>query len=291
MTTVILQEDIEAADHRRMVALTVELVRRGELPAFYVSPPVRNRLERDLQRKLSSELSGIATRVLDGLDGGTLRFGNADAITAILGPDAEIVTEGVAAAFEPSFEDAARTSFNREALSIFRGSGIELNWDIVQPQAREVLKNHAFTASKKLIDRVVFDVNATLLDGFDQGLGTREVGRNLRGLITNLKGKEAELIARTEINSAGNTGNFIALKTAQVEYIQWITAVDGRVRPTHMNQHAMVVKTGDRFPNHLLHPGDRSGDIGEWINCRCAGVAYFPTQGELLLDTPYTGSA
>lgn len=108
-------------------------------------------------------------------------------------------------------------------------------------------------------------------------------------MILDLKTRQAEGIARTEVNSAGNTGNFFAMETAQVEYIQWITASDGRVRETHMLQHAMVVKREARFPNNLKHPGDRSGRLDEFINCRCAGVAYFPLQRELTLETPYTG--
>ena len=141
------------------------------------------------------------------------------------------------------------------------------------------------------MDRVVGDVNKTLTKGFNDGLGSKEVGRNLRGVIKNLRNFEGERIARTEINSAGNQGNFMALEQASVEYIQWITAVDNRVRDSHMDQHAMVIRRGEQFPNSLRHPGDKSGRPEEWINCRCAGVAYFPLPSELTKDTPYTGRA
>ncbi|MBC8280742.1 MAG: hypothetical protein H8E48_08155 [Chloroflexi bacterium] len=281
----------DSAEHRRMVALTVELVKRKELPAFYVAPPKRNKLEQALQRRLSRELAGLAGGLIEGLGAGTLGLSNEGAIAASLAEEVEVATNGVQTAYEEAYLISAEDSFNREAAQILSRSGVGLEWDLVQPQARQVLKDQSFQASKALMDRVVGDVNKTLLGGFDEGLGTREIGKNLTGVIRNLRSRDAEGIARTEINSAGNTGNFLALKTANVEYMQWISAQDARVRTSHMLQHGLVVKREERFPNNLQHPGDRDGRLEEWINCRCAGVAYFPTNRDLLKDTPYVGRA
>lgn len=281
----------DRVEQRRLVALTVELVRRGELPAFYASPPERTRMERALQRKLAAELSGFAGKLLDGLDGNLFGPSNDAMITAALADDVEIATDAIQGAYESAYLQTAKDSFEKQAVNILRDADIALDWNQVAPQAQRILKEQSFTASKKLMDRVVGDVDRVLLKGFEEGLGTKEIGQRLGTVIQNLRSKEAEGIARTEVNSAGNTGNFIALQTANVEYMQWITASDGRVRETHMLQHGLVVKTEERFPNGLLFPGDKSGSIDEWINCRCAGIAYFPTKLELLKDTPYVGTA
>ena len=98
-------------------------------------------------------------------------------------------------------------------------------------------------------------------------------------MILDLKTRQAEGNARTEVNSAGNTGNFFAMETAQVEYIQWISASDGRVRETHMLQHAMVVKREARFPNNLKHPGDRSDRLDEF---RIRFVVFYRCYPEIL---------
>ena len=51
-------------------------------------------------------------------------------------------------------------------------------------------------------------------------------------------------------------------------------------------------KCGKALTNGLRHPGDRDGTpIGEWISCRCAGVAYFPLRSELGQATPFVGRA
>ena len=62
-----------------------------------------------------------------------------------------------------------------------------------------------------------------LVRGFMEGLGTREIGRNLRGVIDDISSRQAEGIARTEVNGAANRGNFLAMEEAQVEYVQWNT--------------------------------------------------------------------
>ena len=51
-------------------------------------------------------------------------------------------------------------------------------------------------------------------------------------------------------------------------------------------------KCGKALTNGLRHPGDRDGTpIGEWISCRCAGVAYSPLRSELGQATPFVGRA
>ena len=84
----------------------------------------------------------------------------------------------------------------------------------------------------------------------------------------------------------------MAMEEAEVEYVQWLAAQDTRTRPTHLAQHALVVRRGERFPNGLKHPGDRDGTpIAAWISCRCAGAAYFPLRSELGRATPFVGRA
>ena len=130
-----------------------------------------------------------------------------------------------------------------------------------------------------------------LVPGVNERLGTREMGRNLRSAIDDIPSRKAEGIARTEVNGAANRGNFLALEEAQVEYVQWIAALDARTRPSHVAHHGLVVRRGERFPNGLLHPGDRNGTIGEWFACRCAATAYFPLRSELGQQTPFVGRA
>ena len=130
-----------------------------------------------------------------------------------------------------------------------------------------------------------------LVRGVDEELGNRGIGRNRSSVMQDISSRQVEGIARTEVNSAANRGNFLAMEEAQVEYVQWIAAQDARTRPSHVAHHALVGRRSERFPNGLRHPGDQDGAVGEWVACRCAGAAYFPLRSELGQATPFVERA
>ena len=277
---------------RRLAALTVTLVQRGSLPAFYRTPPKQAALTRKLQRTLGPLLDDVGSSLLSGLDSGEISPANGLQVDRALAANAEVVGNGVQEAYETAYLDAAQTSFQRQARSILDRSGIEVAWEMVEPRAVEVVRDLSFQASQRLMERITGDVKGVLLRGVEEGLGTREIGDRLRDEIRDLSARQAEGIARTEVNSASNRGSYLAMEEAQVEYVQWLAAQDARTRPSHLAHHALVVRLGERFPNGLNHPGDRDGtEIGEWISCRCAGTAYFPLRSELGQQTPFVGRA
>ena len=279
-------------DVRRMVALTVTLVQKEWLPAFYRTPRNQVLQARQFQQGLSAILGGVGASLLSGLDSGTISPVNGLQVNGAPLADGEVVASGLQGAYQDVYTEAARDSFQRQARSILSRSGVEITWDLVEPRAVQVLNDLSFQASQRLMERITGDVKGVLLKGVEEGLGSREIGENLRGAIRDISSRQAEGIARTEVNSASNRGNFMAMEEAQVEYVQWIAAQDTRTRPTHLAHHALVVRRGERFPNGLKHPGDRDGTpIGEWVSCRCAGVAYFPLRSELGQATPFVGRA
>ena len=96
-----------------------------------------------------------------------------------------------------------------------------------------------------------------------------------------MKGWESRRIARTEINSAQNEGAFSAYDDLGVEYQMWWTGKDNRVRDSHRPLHGHIVAVGNTFSNGLLYPGDKSGPIKEWINCRCTSIPYIIPLGKM----------
>ena len=279
------------AEEKRLNALTVELVRRGALPRFYRTPRRQRRLAQRLQRSISPLLSGFGATLVSLLGAGAISPVNEVAVDGALLADAEAVGEGLQQAYQGTYTLAAQDGFVRQAARILGRSGISITWDLVEPRAVEVLRELSFQASDRLMRRITGDVKGVLLQGYEDGLGTREIGANLRTVIDNISGRQAEGIARTEVNSAANRGNFLAMGEAEVEYVQWVAAQDSRTRPDHVAHHGLVVKRGERFPNGLYHPGDRAGPVGSWVSCRCAGVAYFPLRSELSEQTPFVGRA
>jgi len=142
------------------------------------------------------------------------------------------------------------------------------------PIASDLLRDQSFTASRLTMDRLKGNLNTTLAQAYQQGLGTRQTAELVEEQFSGLTSYEAERIARTEVNSAQSNARVAKMTAAGVQYIQWWTARDNRVRSSHKDLHGLIVKKGNYFPNGLKHPHDRSGPLEEWINCRCRPIPY-----------------
>lgn len=119
--------------------------------------------------------------------------------------------------------------------------------------------------------------------GYRAGVGTGEIARTIRPLISDIAGVRADTIARTETHGAANYGSDQAAKLTGLPLKrEWIAAVDERTRPSHAEAAGQdpvgmeePFKVGDAL---LMYPGDPSGPAGEVINCRCA-VGYIVQDG------------
>lgn len=146
------------------------------------------------------------------------------------------------------------------------------------------IMNNTFEASDKVKSRVTNEINNVLADAYRDGLGREDVTKKINEKFTQLKTYESRRIAVTEINSNRNVANYAQIQNDGVKYKQWVTAEDGRVRPTHMDLNGHIVRTSDKFSNGLAHPGDKNGPIREWVNCRCVLLPYFIPWGKKAPD-------
>ncbi len=149
------------------------------------------------------------------------------------------------------------------------------------PQIEDSLRFNTFQASDKTLSRVTQNISNNLADSYHEGLGIRDAGRKITREFSSLKGWESRRIARTEINTAQNEGAFSAYDELGVEYHMWWTGQDNRVRDSHAPLHGHIVAVGNTFSNGLLYPGDKSGKINEWINCRCTTIPYIIPLGKM----------
>lgn len=149
------------------------------------------------------------------------------------------------------------------------------------PQIEDSLRYNTFQASDTTLARVTQNITNNLADSYHEGLGIRDAGRRITKEFAGLKGWESRRIARTEINSAQNEGAFSAYDELGVEYQMWWTGKDNRVRDSHRPLHGHIVAVGNTFSNGLLYPGDKSGPIKEWINCRCTSIPYIIPLGKM----------
>jgi len=190
--------------------------------------------------------------------------------------------------FEDGAVDAGRYG-RRRAMQLIQQAGLSVTLDRetmeLPDRVKEEMLEEAFEASERTMRRVRGDVMSNLSISYEEGLGIDEAAQRLEREFENLKTWEAERIARTETNCYQNKGAYRTMVDFEVEYVQWWTAEDERVREDradHVELHGQIIERGDTFSNRLRYPGDRSGGestIEEWINCRCRLVPFIIPEG------------
>jgi len=188
--------------------------------------------------------------------------------------------------------DSARRGYLKE-VSTLRVIGLDVVREDMSKRIVDLIRAHSFIASDLTISRITGDVMGNLAKSYEEGLGIKEARERLRTEFADIKTNQLNTIARTETISLQNEGQYTAKQENNVEYHQWWTGQDERVRgnpaglypnsdANHWELHGQIVKVGDKFSNGLLYPGDRSGGqstIEEWINCRCHDVTFIMPEG------------
>jgi len=162
------------------------------------------------------------------------------------------------------------------------------------PELLRLIKEKTFVASQHTLDRIIGDIMENLSESYQEGLGIVKAADNLKEVFDSMEDYQLKRIARTEINGAQNEGAFLTEQELELEYDQWWSAGDSRVRGTdpkdtadHVYMHGQIARVGKPFSNGLTYPGDRTGDISEWINCRCRLVPFFIPEGYRAPDMDY----
>ena len=150
----------------------------------------------------------------------------------------------------------------------------------------DALLTQIFTASKTTLARVSSELNQIITDGYTSGKGIDVVANMITRRFDQLETWEARRIARTEIHSSHNQGVMRIYQEMNVQYTQWISRIDKRTRTyrkgdkaDHIKMDGEIIPFGGTYSNGLSYPGDKSGKIEEWINCRCSNAPYVMRYG------------
>jgi SPP1 gp7 family putative phage head morphogenesis protein len=121
-------------------------------------------------------------------------------------------------------------------------------------------------------DVVWFTARGEMLTGLQLGEGVAELKKRVVE-SANVSSKQAEVIARTEVNSAMNNGAYQQMKALDVPTVkEWIATSDSRTRKSHAAVDGEEIDGDAKFTvgGHLMaHPHDTTAPPGETINCRC----------------------
>lgn len=160
-------------------------------------------------------------------------------------------------------------------------------------EAEQELLERTFIASKRTLARITKDINILITEGYTSGKGINVVASVIEKRFNTLETWEARRIARTEIHNAHNNAVMRTYDRLGVEYTQWISVDDGRTRGTdpndtadHLILNGEIIPIGETYSNGLAYPGDTSGPIEEWINCRCSNAPFVMPAG--MMAPPYS---
>lgn len=183
----------------------------------------------------------------------------------------------------------------RMILMHTKGAGFGRNQQWVQ-DVMKYLETHMLKFVQKITDTMRDDIIKTLQKGVDSGWSIAETIDALRnqGVIE----ARAQVIARTEINRAGNVGHATAAKSLPYEVDKkWIGAGDHRERESHVMMNSRTIDElgyydvpvfehgGQIGTDHMQFPGDPNAHVSNTVNCRCR-VVYLPkrdAQGRLIM--------
>ena len=162
----------------------------------------------------------------------------------------------------------------------------DIDFDEFSEAVSDRLRQDTFIASEHTMNRISGNVMDNLKQSYEEGYGIDKAAGNLEGVFDGMEGYELKRVARTEINGAQNRGAEATERQLGIQYDRWRTAGDDRVRGTepgdmadHTYMDGQISRVGEPFSNGLTRPGDRSGPIEEWIQCRCVLVPYLIPEG------------
>ena len=157
---------------------------------------------------------------------------------------------------------------------------VEFPEDALAEEAERFLRDRKQRYAPPIVDTLIRQLRAELVAGVRAGERISDLRARVRRVLVDQAPDRVNKIIRTEVVGALNRGSLEAYKRSPVVGKKvWLTARDGRVRPTkpgHFNHQAadgQTVPKEEPFNvsgEQLQHPGDPSGSAGNIIRCRCA---------------------
>ena len=189
--------------------------------------------------------------------------------------------------------DEQQEYFFDESLPIFRNTvqvfgsealqsvGMSIDFDLENPRVQDYLDGKVFQFSESVNNTTSEAIRKTLKEGLKAGESIPELAKRIEEVYKNAVGYRSTLIARTESTMASNGGTFLGYQDAGiVENKEWISALDERTRPAHLEANGQIQKLEEPFivwNEELQHPGDyTNASVKNLANCRCTfAVASF----------------
>ena len=150
--------------------------------------------------------------------------------------------------------------------------GLNIRFDLHNTEAMELLERQGQKFAKQINETTWKQLKQSLIEGFLAGEGEKKLSDRVEHIMTLSKRQRAATIARTEVFRAVNESHYITFRDNGIQYKEWLTARDERVREAHAIADGQKVAMNEPFivgGEKLMYPGDPSGSAGNVVNCRC----------------------
>jgi SPP1 gp7 family putative phage head morphogenesis protein len=121
------------------------------------------------------------------------------------------------------------------------------------------------------------EVRESIADGIEAGDSIEQISKRVRESFNGISKRRSKAIAVTETAAAYETGRALTMREAGVEFKEWLTNQDERVRISHWDVDGQRVKIDEPFilgnGVELQFPAASGGPAEEVINCRCIHLA------------------
>jgi hypothetical protein len=212
------------------------------------------------------------------------------ALTAAANPDWQppvdgaIITVAEIAAVAHTLNDKLEPVWEQVVLGTAKQplARIEIDWTLKHPLAQNILAKAGQRTGVQLDQAVQYTLRETLAHAYDNGLNVAETSALIQQKITDAAPFQADMLARTDLNSLANGASKAAAQLAGVGYKTWLATLDDKTRIEHAEAHGQVVAINSTFTvggEDADYPGDPNLSDAMACNCRCT-VAYGDTLGE-----------
>lgn len=181
--------------------------------------------------------------------------------------------------FAPDPDEEAKLQRIYEELIAERGAeaareiALELEVNLKNRSVQEFIKQRKTLGLDGALDTLMGRVRMSLAEGVGLSESLSELASRASQIIDEARTGQALTVARTEAVSAFNFASAEAWRqSGQVEQMEWLSARDSAVRPTHADADGEISGINEGFDvggSTLAFPGDPSGPPEETINCRC----------------------
>lgn len=191
----------------------------------------------------------------------------------------KLAAEQVAIAMVRGISGANAATWRTAALRSLHSQRIfeALNEELRQPELSRGLAEIA-RENTRLIRSVPIELARQInrVVRHEQARGSRagEIEQTIRELVPHLTANKIRLIARTEVAKAETAVTRVRSEELGLEWFQWQTSEDQRVRKSHRNMDKVLVRWNDLpSPEYLVGERDYGAyAAGGTFNCRCVSL-------------------